>query len=151
MNRRVKCLLIFHSGCVEFQAHFSANKNPQTTNALFLPADSTGEHPFITYAKAWQKPNQPSRLIITHVGHTAHARVPFSALLAAARREGCDEIEDWGDNGWDAEGAKLDDNKHCPCIATYGLDDVEWEFVEEYGDFPPKATADVRAVTVHAE
>ncbi|KAL1408119.1 hypothetical protein Q8F55_004922 [Vanrija albida] len=118
---------------LQFLAQFSGNTRADTTNALFFPADAAGERPFVSYVTSLPEANKPSRLVVTHVSHTALARVPFAALLHVARVEGMAEVEVWGDAGWDAEGTpRLDPDAHVPCIATYGIDGAEWEFVEDY-------------------
>lgn len=57
--------------------------------------------------------------------------VPFEAVVAAAKKEGCSSIEAWLPYGWKTEGATVEHDHSLSCIAQYGLGDVEWEFNEK--------------------
>lgn len=66
------------------------------------------------------------------MSHTVHACVPFAAVQHVAQLQGAKEIEVWGDAGWDAEGSpRLESEAHIPAIATYTLENVAWEYIEE--------------------
>lgn len=66
------------------------------------------------------------RITLSHVA----GDVPFSAVRAAAQREGAEVIEYGGEGftAWDAEGVELDTEYPKPCYCVYGTDpgDVEW-------------------------
>ncbi|WOO77968.1 uncharacterized protein LOC62_01G001520 [Vanrija pseudolonga] len=117
---------------LRFLEQFSGNKKADSTNALFFPPDADGERPFVAYVIAMPEEGKPERLIVTHVSHTARASVPFAAVQHVAQLQGAKEIEVWGDAGWDTEGSpRLESDVHTPAIATYALDNVEWEYIEE--------------------
>lgn len=81
----------------------------------------------------------------------ATSTVPWSAVIAAARKEGVRQVEMWGGGRyawWDAEagGVNLQRGHRKSCIAQYGFggdDKIEWEFEEKYVH-PLRGIANVR-------
>jgi hypothetical protein len=72
-----------------------------------------------------------ARLVIMHTT----SGVPWSAVVAAAHREGVTRIEAWQGYGWDEEagGPAMLPEENLACLAVYGWrdDEVEWEFDEK--------------------
>lgn len=108
---------------------------PSATYGLVLPGPKDAR-PFFTYScKAYDNDDRdcPARMVIMY----STPDVPWSAVVAAARREGVTRVEMWGNYSWwdgEAGGAELLPDESMPCIAQYGLggdDKIEWEFDEK--------------------
>jgi hypothetical protein len=61
--------------------------------------------------------------------------MPFEAILAAAKKAGCESITMWGGRGgWDEHNPALDHDAEMPCYVVYGQDTEKWEWMwpEQY-------------------
>lgn len=116
------------SGQLQFQSVYHGNtKRPNTSNAVYLAAETDQDRPFIAYVVT-KCDDGKQALVVNHASRHA----PFSAVMAAARKEGTDSIEVWGDCGWDQHDPEVEPDDLCPCIAVYGIpaNESEWLWCE---------------------
>lgn len=99
---------------------------PGVSNGVYLAAETSSDQPRPLLAYVTAKDDDGKRILwVNHVS----GQVPFSAVMAAARKEGADTIEVWGDQGWDQHNPEIMPDELCPCIAVYGIPATEAEWV----------------------
>lgn len=101
----------------------SNNARPDAKFGLVLPASASGEQPFLV----WGFDKEGKRMVVGH----ASGNVPWSAVVAAAKHEGCTSIESWADYGWDEQASAFEHmtEKSIPALAAYTLGEdakIEW-------------------------
>lgn len=99
-------------------------KRPDVSNAVYLRAETERARPLIAYVVTKSDDNEVS-LVVNYASRQA----PFAAVMAAARKEGANAIEVWGDCGWDQHDPEFLPDELCPCIAVYGTPGTESEWV----------------------
>lgn len=114
----------------------SSDARSSPTHALVLPGVEEAERQFIAYSVGRPEPDFPSRLVLLHATNSPQP-FPFSAVVAAAQREGTERIELWGPfSAWDelAGGVDNDPEWTMPCIAQYGFggpEGVVWKYCDK--------------------
>ncbi|ORX37923.1 hypothetical protein BD324DRAFT_623842 [Kockovaella imperatae] len=106
-----------------------ANPSPPRHYGLSLPPDPhTNKRPYIIYTFP-ESATETQALRICYISHP----FPWSAVVAAAKKENCTLIRCWGPRaGWDDHGAELKPSGGVPGLAVYGHNEEEcdWRWLE---------------------
>jgi hypothetical protein len=102
-------------------------RRPDVKFGAVLPSDNEEKPYFVWTINQEDDGSDEWRLVVSHV----FGDVPFEAVVAAAKSQGCKVIESWLPYGWNTDGATVETDHSVSCLAEYGLGDVEWEFCEK--------------------